>query len=154
MQAGVVGHSELPEADMNNHEVRDSEWKWPERRKQRSTGAKHMQNGDRDWGSYKVSCLKYSAPWPGWPIKSVTAIQLGGYEYKCCNTYHSVSQGGPVGCHHCPSVQCPETVQCIAQLLRSRISKSWDIILNSKSLAMNNNSGEQMVPSMYFYDRQ
>ena len=28
-----------------------------------------------------------------WPNKSVTAIQLAGSEYKCCNTYLSVSLG-------------------------------------------------------------
>ena len=26
----------------------------------------------------------------GWPIKSVTAIQLGSWVYKCCNTYLSM----------------------------------------------------------------
>ena len=42
----------------------------------------------------------YSIPLPladHWPIKSVTAIQLGGYEYKCCNTYHSVTRGAQWG---------------------------------------------------------
>ena len=75
----------------------------------------------------------WAIPLSGWPIKSVTAIQLGGYEYKCCNTYHSVSRGGAVGCHHCPSVQCPDkesALQCSAP--ESRVSWGWDTMCNLK----------------------